>query len=65
MRPVVKIFTIISLLLFAAAPSWGTDFDKGLTAYKNGDYATSLNEWWPLAEQDFSGAQYNLDDIQK
>ncbi len=39
------------ILLFAATPSWGADFNKGLTAYDNGDYVTALNEWRPLAEQ--------------
>ena len=31
--------------------SWGADFQKGLTAYESGDYATALREWEPLAEQ--------------
>ncbi len=56
----LKILAVISLLLFASTPSWGADFDKGLTAYHNGDYATALNEWRPLAEQGVAGAQYRL-----
>ncbi len=56
----LKILAVISLLLFASAPSWGADFDKGLTAAQNGDYATALNEWRPLAEQGDASAQYNL-----
>ncbi len=47
----LKILAVMSLLLFASTPSWGADFDKGLTAAQNGDYVTALNEWRPLAEQ--------------
>jgi TPR repeat protein len=37
-----------------------SDFQKGLTAYRSGDYATALREWTPLAEQGYTFAQYNL-----
>jgi len=40
--------------------SWGADFQKGSEAYKNGDYATALREWEPLAKQEDARAQYNL-----
>jgi TPR repeat protein len=40
--------------------SWSADFQKGLTAYDSGDYATALREWTPLAEQGYADAQYNL-----
>ncbi len=59
-RATIKILAVISLLLFASAPSWGADFDKGLTAAQNGDYVTALNEWRPLAEQGNAVAQFNL-----
>ena len=36
------------------------DFNKGLTAAQNGDFATALKEWKPLAEEGDAGAQYNL-----
>jgi hypothetical protein len=36
------------------------DFVKGLNAYENGDYATALMEWMPLADAGDSQAQYNL-----
>ena len=36
------------------------DFQKGMTAYDKGDYATALREWKPLAEQGDAGVQYNL-----
>ena len=36
------------------------DFQKDLTAYESGDYATTLRSWKPLAEQGDADAQYNL-----
>ena len=36
------------------------DFQKGLEAYRNGDYATALKEWTPLAERGNSEAQHWL-----
>jgi len=37
-----------------------SDFQKGMTAYQSGDFATALREWKPLAEQGYARAQYNL-----
>ena len=53
---------IIPLVLMSlvSLPSWGADFDKGLTAYNNGDFATALKEWKPLAEQGNAAAQFDL-----
>jgi TPR repeat protein len=39
---------------------WDSDFRKGLTAYKRGDYATALHEWTPLAEQGDAYTQFSL-----
>ena len=36
------------------------DFQAGLDAYNQGDYATALKEWRPLAEQGDATAQFNL-----
>ncbi len=36
------------------------EFNKGRAAYNDGDYATALQEWRPLAEQEHARAQYNL-----
>ena len=41
----------IAVLLGSVGEGWSADFQKGLTAYDNGDYATALREWKPLAEQ--------------
>ncbi len=59
MRPTIKIFTVLSLLL-VNTPSWSADFKKCLTAYQNGNYVTALNECRPMAEQGNAFAQYTL-----
>ena len=59
----MKTLIIIPVLLFSlllGAPSYSADFNKGLTAAQNGDFATALKEWKPLAEQGLADAQYNL-----
>ena len=48
------------LLLTLAAPAWGQDFEKGLRAYDQGDYATAA-KWYRLAgEQGHVAAQLFL-----
>ena len=49
---------ICSLLL--GIPSFSADLYKGLIAAQEGDYATALKEWKPLAEQGNVDAQFNL-----
>jgi len=51
---------LLILLLLVPSLSWGADFEKGLTAANQGDYATAIKEWTPLAEQGNASAQYNL-----
>lgn len=50
----------VALLLVSTGASNSADFQKGLTAYQSGNYATALREWTPLAEQGDAGAQNNL-----
>ena len=45
------------VLLGSLVMGCGNDFEKGLAAYKSGDFATALREWRPLAEQGIAGAQ--------
>ena len=52
--------TLLALLLLISSLSWGADFQKGLTAAKQGDYATAIKEWTPIAEQGDAAAQFNL-----
>ena len=49
---------LFSLLL--GVPSYSANFNKGLTAAQNGDYATAMKEWKPLAKEGDAVAQYNL-----
>jgi len=50
----------IAVLLGSAGCDESADFQKGVTAYNSGDYATALREWKPLAKQGDASAQYNL-----
>ena len=50
----------IAVLLGSVGVSASADFEKGVAAYKSGDYATALREWTPLAKQGNARAQYNL-----
>jgi len=49
---------ILFVLLGTHMPA--QEIDKGYEAYNDGDYATALKEWKPLAEQGYAFAQYNL-----
>ena len=52
--------TILSLTLLIGTTAFSADFQKGLTAYESGDFATALREWEPLAEQGYANVQFNL-----
>ena len=59
----MKTLIIIPVLLFSlflGLPSYSADYNKGLTAAQNGDFATALKEWKPLAEEGDAVAQYYL-----
>jgi uncharacterized protein len=61
MRKLTAIFCLtIAVLLGSVVVSWSADFQKGLTAYNSGDYATAVSEFRPLAEQENADAQYYL-----
>jgi hypothetical protein len=45
------ILPVLLLTLLVGTPAFSADYQKGMTAYKSGDYATALREWTPLAEQ--------------
>ena len=50
----------VVVILGSAGTSWSAVFQKGLAAYDKGDYATTLREWTPLAEQEDADAQFHL-----
>lgn len=50
----------VALLLVLALLPVRADFKTGLKAYEQGDFATALKEWLPLAEKGDAHAQYNV-----
>lgn len=50
---------VLVLLAWFAAPA-RADVDSGVAAFKQGDYATALREFKPLAELGNARAQFNL-----
>ena len=47
-------------LLMGSGIAWAADYKKGAEAFDKGDYATTLREWRPLAEQGNAKAQVAL-----
>ncbi len=41
----------LTIILGSVGISASADYQKGVTAFKSGDYATALREWKPLAER--------------
>jgi hypothetical protein len=54
------ILPVLLLTLLVGNPAFSADYQKGFAAYANGDHATALREWKPLAEQGNASAQSNL-----
>ena len=57
MRTLIIIPVLLSALLLGV-PSHTADFNKGMTAYNNGDYATALREWTSVIEKGFKEEGY-------
>ena len=57
-RTLTPIVFVLFLLFWPALVH--ADFQAGLAAYNQGDYATALKEWRPLAEQGNAPAQFTL-----
>jgi S1-C subfamily serine protease len=53
---------LLLALMFAVALAGPTraDYNEGVDAYKRGDHAAALREFWPLAERGHVDAQYYL-----
>lgn len=60
MRLYGSILLFTSLIFLCPSIILGQDFNKGLTAYKVGNYAAALEVWKPLAEMGNGSAQYRL-----
>ncbi len=56
----VTICLAVAVLFGSVGVSWNQDWQKGVTAYKSGDYATALLEWKPLAKQRMTVPRINL-----
>lgn len=54
-----RLILLAGLFFYLTEPSWA-GIKEGLSAYQNGDYATALREWKPLAEKGDAYAQRNL-----
>jgi TPR repeat protein len=54
------ILPVLLLTLLVGNPAFSAEYQKGLTAYESGDFATALREWKPLAKQGYAPAQSNL-----
>ena len=50
----------ISLACGSFSMSWGDDFQKGMEAYKKGDFANAIKDWILLGEDGDEKAQYFL-----
>ena len=48
------------ILLWANGAAIAADVDKGLQAYKAGDFKTALSQWIPFADSGNASAQSNL-----
>ena len=51
---------LIILFTLTSNVVWSADYEKGETAYQDGDYATALSELKPLANQGYDRAQFRL-----
>ena len=60
MNRLQSVVLAITLLTGGLSIATAQDFDKGVEAYRAGDYQIALREWRPLAEQGNSLAQSNL-----
>ena len=54
------ILPVLLLTLLVGCVSDSFNYQRGLDAYDNGNFATALREWRPLAEQGIADAQFYL-----
>jgi TPR repeat protein len=55
----VRIAAALAALALSIAPAFA-DYQGGIDAFRNRDFATALKEWQPLAEAGHAGAQLGL-----
>ena len=61
--PRIRLRPLVAAALLAAAPAFGADFDAGMNAARQGDFATAFAEWKPLADAGHARAQVNLGEM--
>ena len=59
-RLIITLVISISLAMGGFGVSWSGDFQKGMEAYKSGDFANAIKEWILLGEDGDEKAQYFL-----
>ena len=59
-RRFILIAIFLPIFLLNPAMTWGADYQKGLEAAKEGNFATATRLWRPLAEQGNANAQFSL-----
>ena len=59
-RIILTLCLIISIACGSFSVCWSDDFQKGMEAYKKGDFANAINEWILLGEDGDEKAQYFL-----
>lgn len=53
----------LTALLILSSTLLANDYNKGVDAYKEGDYKTALHYWEPYAKEGDDNAQYNIANI--
>jgi len=59
-KTLTALMVAFTLLVASVGVSFAQDYKKGEKAYVQGDFATAVREWWPLAEQGNVFAQFNM-----
>ena len=60
MNKLQSLVLAITLLVGGVSVATAQDYQRGMDAYKAGDYVTAIQEWTPLAEQGNGNAQWYL-----
>jgi TPR repeat protein len=51
---------VVTAVILAGGPAIAQDYNEGVAAFQDGDYATALKNWMPLAESEDADAQRNI-----
>jgi TPR repeat protein len=51
---------LVAFVVLVAAPAWTAEFERGMAAMGQGDFASAMAEWAPLAEAGHPRAQNGL-----